>query len=74
MWTLAFEHHEDLTPTHGYAATREQRLPRAGGGNEAFSTKKPRQAGQAGGTMPTNLLMAITTAEAIVRHTPPHST
>jgi hypothetical protein len=23
MWTLAFGHHEDRTPTHGYAATRE---------------------------------------------------
>ena len=23
MWTLAFEHHENRTPTHGYAATRE---------------------------------------------------
>jgi hypothetical protein len=23
MWTLAFEHHEDRTPTHGYAETRE---------------------------------------------------
>jgi hypothetical protein len=23
MWTLAFEHHEDRTPTHGYEATRE---------------------------------------------------
>jgi hypothetical protein len=23
MWTLAFRHHEDRTPTHGYAATRE---------------------------------------------------
>ena len=23
MWTLIFEHHEDRTPTHGYAATRE---------------------------------------------------
>jgi hypothetical protein len=23
MWTLAFEHHENHTPTHGYAATRE---------------------------------------------------
>jgi hypothetical protein len=23
MWTLAFEHHEDRTPTHGYAPTRE---------------------------------------------------
>jgi hypothetical protein len=23
MWTLAFDHHEDRTPTHGYEATRE---------------------------------------------------
>jgi hypothetical protein len=23
MWTLAFGHHEDPTPTHGHAATRE---------------------------------------------------
>jgi hypothetical protein len=23
MWTLAFGHHEDHTPTHGYAETRE---------------------------------------------------
>jgi hypothetical protein len=23
MWTLAFWHHEDRTPTQGYAATRE---------------------------------------------------
>jgi hypothetical protein len=23
MWTLAFEHHEDRAPTHGYAETRE---------------------------------------------------
>jgi hypothetical protein len=23
MWTLAFGHHEDRAPTHGYAATRE---------------------------------------------------
>jgi hypothetical protein len=22
-WTLAYEHHEDRTPTHGYTATRE---------------------------------------------------
>src|SRR5262249_7047530 len=26
MWTLAFEHHEDRTPAHGYAATREAAL------------------------------------------------
>ena len=23
MWTLDYGHHEDRTPTHGYAATRE---------------------------------------------------
>jgi hypothetical protein len=23
MWTLAFGQHEDRTPTHGYATTRE---------------------------------------------------
>ena len=23
MWTLAFGHHEDRTPTHGYEPTRE---------------------------------------------------
>ena len=23
MWTLAFGYHEDCTPTHGYAVTRE---------------------------------------------------
>ena len=23
MWTLTFGHHEDRTPTHGFAATRE---------------------------------------------------
>ena len=23
LWTLAFGHHEDRTPTHGYAATRD---------------------------------------------------
>jgi len=27
-WTLAFGHHEDRTPTHGYAATREGRYGR----------------------------------------------
>ena len=26
MWTLAFEHHEGRTPTHGYAATREEAM------------------------------------------------
>jgi hypothetical protein len=26
MWTLAFGHHEDCSPTHGYAATREDAM------------------------------------------------
>ena len=38
MWTLAFGHHEDRTPTHGYAASarpRWRRSPRAGGGSKS---------------------------------------
>jgi hypothetical protein len=27
MWTLAFGHHEDGSPTHGYAATRDDEPP-----------------------------------------------
>jgi hypothetical protein len=26
MWTLAFGHHEDRTPTYGYAATGEDAM------------------------------------------------
>ena len=26
MWTLAFGHHEDRSPTHGYAGTREDAM------------------------------------------------
>jgi hypothetical protein len=26
MWTLAFGHHEDRTPTHGYGPTREDAM------------------------------------------------
>jgi hypothetical protein len=26
MWTLAFGHHEDRVPTHGYEATREDAM------------------------------------------------
>lgn len=26
MWTLAFGHHQDRTPTNGYEATREQAM------------------------------------------------
>ena len=32
MWTLAFGHHEDRTPTHGYAATREAAMAAFAGG------------------------------------------
>ena len=30
MWTLAFGHHEDRTPTHGYEPTREAAIQMAG--------------------------------------------
>jgi hypothetical protein len=43
MWTLAFGHHEDRTPAHGYAATRAprwRRSRRVGGRNDQ---KTPRQ-------------------------------
>jgi hypothetical protein len=30
LWTLAFGHHEDRTPAHGYAATREAAMEAAG--------------------------------------------
>ena len=39
MWTLAFGYHEDRTPTHGYAATREAAMAhslRAGGVNDGL--------------------------------------
>jgi hypothetical protein len=32
MWTLAFGHHEDRTPTHGYEATREAAMAALGKG------------------------------------------
>jgi len=41
MWTLMFGYHEDRTPTHGYAETREAAMTafaRVGGG----SKRKPR--------------------------------
>jgi hypothetical protein len=36
MWTLAFKHHENRTPTHGYAATREAAMA-------TFAKSWPRQ-------------------------------
>jgi hypothetical protein len=47
MWTLAFEHHEDRTPTHGYAATREAAMT-------AFA-KSWRQRGLGGLSAPSHL-------------------
>jgi hypothetical protein len=44
LWTLAFGHHEDRTPTHGYAATREGRDGGIGGGSKAFLTLRVKQA------------------------------
>jgi hypothetical protein len=34
MWTLAFGHHEDRSPTHGYAATREADVYRCPAGEK----------------------------------------
>jgi len=36
MWTLAFGHHEDRAPRHGYAATREAAMA-------AFAKSWPRE-------------------------------
>jgi hypothetical protein len=43
MWTLAFGHHEDRTPTHGYEERGKPRWPRsqkAGGANETHSLSR----------------------------------
>jgi hypothetical protein len=39
MWTLGLGHHEDRTPTHGYAATREAAMA-------AFAKSWRRESGQ----------------------------
>jgi hypothetical protein len=41
MWTLAFGHHEDRTPTHGHEATREAAMvafAKSFGGSNALET------------------------------------
>jgi hypothetical protein len=51
MWTLAFGHHEDRTPTHGYAATREAAMggvraelaQKLGSATRAYHRGGPRQ-------------------------------
>ena len=43
LWTLAFGHHEDRTPTHGYAATRRPRWrlsPRAGDESRRWQSRR----------------------------------
>ncbi len=35
MWTLAFGHHEDRTPTHRYETTREARMAAGVGARRA---------------------------------------
>jgi hypothetical protein len=45
MWTLAFGHHEDRTPTHSYAATREAAMAafaKSWRGNENARRRPPR--------------------------------
>jgi hypothetical protein len=50
MWTLAFGHHEDRTPTHGYAGMREAAMaafaPRVGGVYKTLSASEWRLARQ----------------------------
>jgi hypothetical protein len=44
LWTLAFGHHEDRTPTHGYEATREAAMAafaRVGGGSKSGMSAQP---------------------------------
>jgi hypothetical protein len=45
MWTLAFGHHEDHTPTHGHEATREAgmaALAKSLGDGSGLPCEKPR--------------------------------
>ena len=48
MWTLAFGHHEDRTPTHGYAATREAAMAAFAKSWPAGVKKSPGRAGASG--------------------------
>jgi hypothetical protein len=43
MWTLALDYHEDRTPTHGYAATREAAMTAFREKLATGVTKKPRR-------------------------------
>jgi hypothetical protein len=48
FWTLAFGHHEDRTPTHGYAETRDGAMAafaKAGGGNDLTDVRLLGQSG-----------------------------
>jgi hypothetical protein len=38
MWTLAFGHHEDRTPTHGYAVTREAAMAACSSNADAIAS------------------------------------
>ena len=44
MWTLVFGHHEDRSPTHGYAATRDAAVAafaKTGGAMTGASSSTP---------------------------------
>ena len=60
MWTRAFEHHEDRTPTHGYAATREAAMAAF-----AKSWRRERSANREAGRGPVT---------GVGRHATPHAT
>jgi hypothetical protein len=42
MWSLIFGHHEDRTPTHGYAATREDAMAAFA---KSWRRERPKSAG-----------------------------
>jgi hypothetical protein len=43
MWTLAFGHHEDRMPTHGYVATREAAMAVEAGARRTGPLPRPRK-------------------------------
>src|SRR6201982_4153778 len=48
LWTLAFGHHEDRTPTHGYGPTREAAMAAFAKSWPAGVKKSPGRAGASG--------------------------
>jgi hypothetical protein len=75
MWTLAFWHHEDRTPTHGYAATREAAMTafEAGGGNDEKAPRLPASHSPQSGDETNRLGSNLRTADGRVLRAMPES-